>query len=401
MPYSNKRRDLQSAVNPYAAQLAEELVGISPPGLEMVFFCNSGTESVEAALKLARKATGRAGLLHCDRSFHGKSLGALSITGNPEYQKPFGPLLPGCESIPFGDLAALRRALATRQFAAFVVEPVQAEAGMIVPEDDYLREAQTLCRAQGTPLIVDEVQTGMGRTGSMFAVDALGVEPDIMTVAKSLGGGLMPIGAMLCRRDLWLKAYGSLDNFALHTSTFGGGSLACAAGLAAIGAIRDEGLLENAVVRGRQLHEGLSRLVRESDILKEVRGRGLLLGLEFQPLSDEIATAWKAVDESGLMPFLVPKLDDLINNIPGLYAMQVLLDAHGIYTQVARSNPLVLRIQPPLTITSEQVDHFLVALERVTSEWELGTHVLSTVISKSVIGHHDAAQRHRGTVKAK
>ncbi|HEY4312714.1 MAG TPA: aminotransferase class III-fold pyridoxal phosphate-dependent enzyme [Pirellulales bacterium] len=391
----------QSAVNPYAAHLAETLVGIAPPDLEMVFFCNSGTESVEAALKLARKATGRAGLLHCDRSFHGKSLGALSITGNPEYQKPFGPLLPGCESIPFGDIRALARALETRRFAAFVVEPIQAEAGMIVPADDFLREAQSLCRAQGTLLIVDEVQTGMGRTGSMFAVDALDVEPDIMTVAKSLGGGLMPIGAMLCRRDLWHKAYGSLETFALHTSTFGGGSLACAAGLAAISTIRSDGLLENAAARGRQLQEGLSRLVSESEVLKEARGRGLLLGLEFQPLPDEISAAWKAVDESGLMPFLVPKLDDLIDNIPALYAMQVLLDAHGIYTQVARSNPLVLRIQPPLTITEEQVEHFLMALERVTSEWELGTHVMSTVISKSVIGHHDAAGRHRGTVKAK
>ncbi len=339
--------------------------------------------------------------MHCDRSFHGKSLGSLSITGNPEYQKPFGPLLPGCESIPFGDAAALEQALATRRFAAFVVEPIQAEAGMIVPDDYFLRQAQELCRAYGTLLIVDEVQTGMGRTGTMFAVDALGVEPDVMTVAKSLGGGLMPVGAMLCRRDLWHKAYGSLETFALHTSTFGGGSLACAAGRAAIRTIRDEDLLDNAAARGRQLHEGLARLVHESEVLKEVRGRGLLLGLEFQPLPDEISAAWKAVDESGLMPFLVPKLDDLVNNIPALYAMQVLLDAHGIYTQVARSNPLVLRIQPPLTITSEQAEYFLAALEKVASEWELGTHVMSTVISKSVIGHHDAAERHRGTVAAK
>ena len=309
--------------------------------------------------------------------------------------------MPGCESIPFGDVAALEQALSTRHFAAFVVEPIQAEAGMIVPGDYFLRQAQELCRAHGTLLIVDEVQTGMGRTGSMFAVDALGVEPDVMTVAKSLGGGLMPIGAMLCRRDLWHKAYGSLETFALHTSTFGGGSLACAAGLAAIRTIRNEDLLENAFARGRQLHEGLAQPGTRIRGAQRSAGRGLLLGLEFQPLPNEISAAWKAVDESGLMPFLVPKLDDLINNIPALYAMQVLLDAHGIYTQVARSNPLVLRIQPPLTITVEQVDYFLNALEKVTSEWELGTHVMSTVISKSVIGHHDAAERHRGPVAAK
>jgi len=391
----------QSAVNPYAAHLAEELVAAAPDGLEMVFFCNSGTESVEAAMKLARKSTGRTGLLHCSRSFHGKSLGSLSITGNPEYQKPFGPLVPGCESIPFGDAAALERALKTGRFAAFFVEPVQAEAGMIVPPEDYLRDAQELCQEHGTLLVVDEVQTGMGRTGAMFAVEQQGVAPDIMTVAKSLGGGLMPIGAMLCRRDLWQKAYGSLDHFALHTSTFGGGSLACAAGLAALRTLRDEGLIENAQARGRQLQEGIERLVSDSDVLKEVRGRGLLLGLEFQPLPSEIAAAWKAVDESGLMPYLVPKLDELINNIPALYAMQILLDTHGIYTQVARSNPLVLRIQPPLTITSQQVKHFLAALERVASEWELGTHVMNTLVSKSVIGHHDAANRHRAPVAAK
>ncbi|MBI2825386.1 MAG: aminotransferase class III-fold pyridoxal phosphate-dependent enzyme [Planctomycetia bacterium] len=384
----------QSAVNPFAAHLAEELVNISPAGLEMVFFCNSGTESVEAALKLARKSTGRQGLLHCHRSFHGKSLGSLSITGNPAYQDAFGPLVPGCEGVDFGDLEALERALSTKRFAAFVVEPLQAEAGMIVPPDHYLREAQSICRSTGTLLVADEVQTGMGRTGSMFAVEQYGVEPDVMTLAKSLGGGLMPIGAMLCRRDLWHKAYGSLDQFALHTSTFGGGSLACAAGLAAIRSIRDEGLIENAAARGRELYQGLAAMVRQSDTMREVRGRGLLLGLEFEPMPDAIAKAWKAVDESGLTPYLIPKLDELINNIPALYVMQVLLDTHGIYTQVARSNPRVLRIQPPLTITSEQVGEFLEAIEKVTSEWELGTHFMTSVISKSGMGHHHAASRH-------
>ncbi len=243
----------QSAVNPYAAALAERLIQVAPDSLEMVFFANSGSEAVEAALKLARITTGRTGFLHCDRSYHGKSLGALSVTGNPTYQKPFAPLLADCQAIPFGDPAALRAALVSRRFAAFLVEPVQAEGGMIVPPDGYLREAERVCRECDTLLVVDEVQTGLGRTGEMFAVDREGARPDVMTLAKSLGGGLMPIGAMLCRRDLWHKAYGSLQSFALHTSTFGGGSLACAAGLAALETLADEDLVARGRERGEQL----------------------------------------------------------------------------------------------------------------------------------------------------
>jgi putrescine aminotransferase len=245
-------------------------------------------------------------------------------------------------------------------------------------------------------LIVDEVQTGMGRTGSMFAVDREGVEPDIMTLAKSLGGGLMPIGAMIARRDLWRKAYGSIDTFALHTSTFGGGSLACAAGLAAVRTIVDEQLAENAAVRGRELKQGLARLCKECDVLREVRGEGLLLGLEFKPLPESVAAAWKAVDESGMMQYMIPKFDELLVTIPAMYAMQVLLDEYGIYTQVARSNPRVLRIQPPLTITSEEVERFLDAMERTCGEWELSTHFMISVISKSVMGHHHAASQSAG-----
>ena len=195
-----------AAVNPFATALAERLATVSPRGLEMTFFCNSGTEAVEAALKLARTATGRPGLLHCERSFHGKSLGSLSVTGNPVYQRPFEPLVPGCESVPFGDIEALERMLIGRRFAAFIVEPVQAEGGMIVPPAGYLPAAQELCRKTDTLLVIDEVQTGLGRTGTLFAVEQAGVEPDVMTLAKSLGGGLIPIGAMLCRRDLWSKA---------------------------------------------------------------------------------------------------------------------------------------------------------------------------------------------------
>lgn len=380
-----------ASVNPFAATLASELISVAPSKLEMVFFGNSGTEANEAALKLSRIATGRTGFLHCDGSFHGKSLGSLSVTSNPEYRRPFEPLIPNCDSVPYGDFNALDRALSTHRFAAFIVEPIQAEGGMRVPPKGYLREAQALCRATGTLLIVDEVQTGMGRTGTLFAIESEGVEPDVMTLAKSLGGGLMPIGAMLTRRDLWLSAYGSVQKFALHTSTFSGGSLACAAGLATLHAIRDEGLAANAMVRGTQLQRGIAEICQRYNCVKEVRGRGLLLGLEFHPVPAHICAHWRAVDQTGLMRYTVPGMDQAIKTIHVLHAMQTLLQAHGVYTQVARSNPLVLRIQPPLTISEDEVSQFLTALDQTCAEIDYSTGLIDGMIAKSSIGQHDAS----------
>jgi len=380
----------QSAVNPFATALAEQLATVSPGDLQMTFFANSGSEAVEAALKLARRATGRNDLVYCDRSYHGKTLGSLSVTGNPDYQQPFGSLLPGCRSVPYGDLELLERVLLERRAAAFLVEPIQAEGGMIVPPADYLSEAQRLCRKTDTLLIVDEVQTGMGRTGSMFAVDRLGVEPDLMTLAKSLGGGLVPIGAMLARRDLWMKAYGTIHSFALHTSTFGGGSLACAAGLATLKAIREEHLAENAAARGRQLREGLEKLVERSAVLREVRGEGLLVGLEFTPLLKSIQLQYRKLESGGISRFLVPNMDTMLKSIPAIYVMTTLLQPHRIYTQTTRSNPQVLRIQPPLTVSEDEIRRFLTALEECCGEMEFSVDMLGGFIAKSGMGQHQA-----------
>jgi putrescine aminotransferase len=381
----------QSAVNPIAANLAEELMAVAPSGLEMVFFSNSGAEAVEAALKLARLATGRTGLLHCDRSFHGKTLGALSVTGNPRYQKPFAPLVPGSSSVPFADLDALERELRTRRYACFIVEPIQAEAGIYVPPREYLPEVQRLCRRYGTLLVVDEVQTGLGRTGTMFAVDALGVEPDIMTLAKSLGGGMVPIGATLARRDLWLKAYGSVERFAMHTTTFGGGSLACTAALTTLRVLREENLLERCRARSARLFSGLRSLVQryQCDPLEEVRGEGLLIGLEFSPLLPSIAAHYRASDPSGMLPFIMRDLDGLTDTVPTLYAMQTLVNVHGIYAQIARSNPFVLRIQPPLTIADEQIDQLLAALEVICHDLANIAALVDSIVSKSTLGIHE------------
>jgi putrescine aminotransferase len=384
-----------AALNPYAAALAEELVSVCPQGLEICFFSNSGAEAVEAALKLARRATGRRGLLHCERSFHGKTLGALSVTGNPDYQRPFEPLVPGAKAIPFGDLDALERALASREFAAFIVEPIQGEGGIVVPPSNYLPVAQALCRKTGTLLVVDEVQTGFGRTGTMFAVEQSGVEPDVMTLAKSLGGGVVPIGAMVARRELWKKAYGTVQSFALHTSTFGGGSLACAAGLAALKVLRDPKLLANVRQRGRQLREGLEELSLRSRFVRQGRGCGLLIGVEFSPLSDSMLTVLKGLLPGRASAYLVPGLEEMLESLVTVYVQRVLAEEHGIYTQVTRSNPRVLRVEPPLIIAEQEVSHFLQALEACCAEMEENDTVFQDVIAKSVRGHHNAASGER------
>jgi 3-acetyloctanal aminotransferase len=382
-----------TAVNPYATALAERLICLAPAGLEMVFFTNSGTESVEAAIKLARAATGRSGLLSCEGSFHGKTLGSLSLTGNPAYQKPFRPLVGDCEAIPYGDYEALERALASRRFAAFIVEPIQGEGGMRVPPAGYLREVQSICRSAETLLIVDEVQTGMGRTGTLFAVEHDDVHPDIVTLAKSLGGGLMPIGAMLARRDLWMKAYGSVTSCTLHTSTFGGGSLACAAALAALDTLENERLAENAARRGEQIMDGLNEMCRRYDCLKQVRGRGLLMGLEFNRLQGNLKSHWMATDPSGLAPYMGREMSQFIDAFHVLHAMQTLLHGYGIYTQFTRSNPQVLRVEPPLTLTESQAQEFLAAVDKTCSEIDYIVELIGEMIAKTSIGKHDASER--------
>jgi acetylornithine/succinyldiaminopimelate/putrescine aminotransferase/predicted amino acid dehydrogenase len=382
-----------TGINPYATALAERLVTLAPAGLEVAFFTNSGTESVEAAIKLARAATGRVGLLSCDGSFHGKSLGALSLTGNPTYQKPFRPLIPECDAIPYGDYESLERALSTRRFAAFIVEPIQGEGGMRVPPAGYLREAQALCRSTDTLLIVDEVQTGLGRTGTLFAVEQEDVYPDVMTLAKSLGGGMMPIGAMLARRDIWQKAYGTMSSCTLHTSTFGGGSLACAAGLATLDALIDEHIVENAAQRGQQLLDGLTSMAHRFQCIRQVRGRGLLLGIEFNTTPPGIKAHWHATDPTGMTRFVAPEVHQLVDAFHVLHAMQTLLNAYGIYTQFARSNPLVLRVEPPLTLTDEQTQHFLTAAEKTFEEIDYMVNLVLEMIAKTSVGKHDATDR--------
>ncbi|OPY58181.1 MAG: Putrescine aminotransferase [Pelotomaculum sp. PtaU1.Bin035] len=346
---------LQVSMGGIAGVLAKNLAAVTPGKLQRSFFCNSGAEAVEGALKLSRAATGRQGLVYCDGSFHGKTLGALSVTGRDKYRKTFQPLLPGTVSIPFGNLKALESKLKEKTAAAFIVEPVQGEGGIILPPADYLSGAQQICSKYGTLLIIDEIQTGLGRTGEMFACQHEGVTPDIMCIAKSLGGGVMPIGAYITTDEVWKKAYGGTDKALLHTSTFGGNTLAAAAAIAAIEVIYEENLPERARESGDYLLAGLRRLKENYPLIKDVRGRGLMAGIEFnQPGRFAIKVSFGLANK-------------ISEEYLGSMVAGELLNKYRIITAYTLNNPNVIRLEPPLEVTRKQIDTLLEALEDIFS----------------------------------
>ncbi|MCR4419769.1 MAG: aspartate aminotransferase family protein [Clostridia bacterium] len=348
---------LQASLNPLAAALAHNLAEVAPGNLRHCFFCNSGAEAVEGALKLARAATGRTGLIYCEGSFHGKTLGALSVTGRDKYQRPFEPLVPDCRCIPYGDAAALEQALKERPAAAFIVEPIQGEGGIVVPPPGYLTRARELTSRHGVLLIVDEIQTGLGRTGNLFACQHEQVAPDILCLAKSLGGGIMPVGAFITTPELWQRAYGGMDKCLLHTSTFGGNTWAMAAGLAALKTLVEENLAEEARKKGEFLRQRLAERVETHPLVKAVRGRGLMIGIEFvgkeQGLLDRLTGGMTARLREEYTASLVAGL---------------LLNEYHILTAYTLNNPNVIRLEPPLTITYEDLDRVVGALEAILGE---------------------------------
>lgn len=345
---------LQASLSPLAGALAKNLAAVAPGDLKRSFFCNSGAEAVEGAVKLARIATGRTKLIYTENSFHGKTMGALSVTGRHKYQEPFRPLVAACKAIPYNDLTALEEALHPKDAAAFIVEPIQGEGGINVPSPGYLMEAKRLCAKYGTLFIADEIQTGLGRTGKMFACEHEGVEPDILCLAKSLGGGVIPVGAYIATDTAWKKAYGSLDRALLHTSTFGGNAWACAAALAALEVIIEEDLPRQAAEKGEYLLRRLGELREKSVLLKEVRGRGLLIGLEF------------AEKKKGLAHTLsFGLLEKLSQEYLGSLVAGELLNRHRVITAYTLNNPNVIRLEPPLGVGYEQIDYVLKALAEV------------------------------------
>ncbi|MCX7970622.1 MAG: aminotransferase class III-fold pyridoxal phosphate-dependent enzyme [Negativicutes bacterium] len=317
------------------AGLAELLASVTPGDLQYSFVVNSGTEAVEGALKLARIATGRTKIVATDNSFHGKTCGALSLTGRALYRDPFQPLLPEVIHVPFDNLPAV--AAVIEGAAAVVVEPIQGEGGVIVPGDGYLSGLRQLCDKHRTLLVADEVQTGMGRTGKMWAVEHWGVVPDILCTAKALGGGVMPIGAYIARPHLMDKYF---ESPLLHTSTFGGNPLACAAAVAAINATRDEGLCRQAEIKGRRLLNGLQQLAgQHPGVIAGVRGKGLMIGVE------------------------------LVSEGVGGMMMAEFINA-GVLVAYTLNNPTVIRLEPPLNIDDQLLGRVLEIWREVAAKAE-------------------------------
>jgi acetylornithine/LysW-gamma-L-lysine aminotransferase len=306
--------------NPVRARLAEKLVSLAPGRLKKVFFCNSGAEAVEGAIKFARASTGKTGIIAAMRGFHGKTFGALAATWGPEYQKPFEPMLAGVTHIPYNNFAKLKDSV-NKDTAAVILEPVQGEGGVRVGDKDFFRSVRELCDSQGLLLVMDEVQTGFGRTGTLFACEQF-VEPDLLCVAKSLAGGI-PMGAVLCsdKVNVPMKS---------HTSTFGGNPIACAAALATLEVIEKEGLPEKARTLGDYFMEGLKTL--KTDKIREVRGLGLMIGIE---LKEKAGPCVQALMEKGVIVLL--------------------------------AGATVIRLLPPLVITKDEIDLALKALQEVLS----------------------------------
>jgi acetylornithine/succinyldiaminopimelate/putrescine aminotransferase len=324
--------------------LAERLLQ-KAPGLERVYFSNSGTEAVEAALKFARYATRRPRVLYCDHAYHGLTAGSLSVNGAREFRDGFAPLLPDTR-IPFGDLDALERELRSGDVAALVVEPIQGK-GVHVAPPGYLRAAGEVLHRHGALLICDEVQTGVGRTGAFFAYQHDGADPDVVTVAKALSGGFVPVGATLVKRRVFDRVYSSMERMLVHDSTFGGNAMAMAAGLASLAVIDDEGLVSNAHKSGRLLVDGLGAASERYELVSDVRGRGLMIGIEFgRPQSLRLKGSWGALRTARR----------------GLFAQMVvgaLFERHGILTQVAGDHMEVIKLLPPLTLGESEVGMFL------------------------------------------
>jgi ornithine--oxo-acid transaminase len=331
--------------------LAEALLDRTPPRLERVQFTSSGTEAIEAALKLGRAATKRSRVISLDHGFHGLTLGSLSANGNPEFTARFGPLLPGFEQVPFGDLDALEQQLRREDVAVLLVEPVQGK-GVNLPPAGYLEGAQALCRRYGTLFCVDEIQTGFGRTGKLFAFEHWGLEPDLVPVAKSLSGGYVPVGALLMSRAVHEAVYDSMQNAVAHGSTFAPNELAMAAGLATLQELEDERLVERAARLGEKLLELTRPLVDEFDVVREVRGLGLIWAIEFgEPESRKLS--WKMIEKMQ----------------PGLFAQLVvgpLFSQHRILSQVAGHKIPVLKALPPLVVSDEDIEYFAESLASAT-----------------------------------
>ena len=358
---------VQMDVSLLSGLLAEELLKRCPDRLTKMFFCNSGTEAVEAAIKFARYTTQRDKILYCEHGYHGLTLGALSLNGENVFREGFGPLLPGCAAVPFNDIAALEQALAGKDVAAFIVEPIQGK-GVNLPSDDYLPEAARLCAKYGTLLVADEIQCGIGRTGKFWAVEHWGVEPDMICMAKALSGGFIPVGGVAMTTRVMEAVFNRMDRAVVHGSTFSKNNMAMAAGLASLKVIDDEKLVANAARMGDELLAGMQQMVDRYELFKSARGKGLMIAMEFgSPKSLSLKAAWSMLEAAN----------------KGLFSQMItipLFKNHRILSQVAGHGMNVVKFLPPLVITDKDRDWILSALDEVIADchkvpgaiWDLG-----------------------------
>ena len=344
---------IQSYVADLAGELAGRLCERAGGRLNKAFFASSGSEGVEAAIKFARAQTRRPGILAADHAFHGLTCGALSLMSDEFWREGFGPLLPETKVIPFGSIEALERELKSKRIAAFIVEPVQSEAGVRVPDPEYLRSAEALCRRYGTMFVLDEVQTGMYRTGTFLAAHQFGLEPDMVVLAKALSGGLVPVGAVLMSDEICDSVYSSLPRAFVHTSTFSENSLAMRAGLATLEVLEREALGQRAIEAGRYLREQLMTALQEFEMVKQVRGLGLLMGIEFQaPKQLRLRIPYEAFAA-------------VHGGVFGQILVMRLFRDFGFLTQVCGNNFMVLKVAPPLVVEDQQIDAFVSAVRSV------------------------------------
>ncbi|SER62320.1 ornithine--oxo-acid transaminase [Nitrosomonas sp. Nm51] len=368
---------VQMDVSVLSGLLAKKILETTPDNLAKMFFCNSGTESVEAAIKFARYATKRENIVFCEHSFHGLTNGALSLNGEKIFREGFGALLPGCSSVPFNDLESLEQVLSKNNVAAFLVEPVQGK-GVNIPDDNYLPEVERLCKKYGTLFVADEVQTGLGRTGKLWAIEHWGVQPDMICMAKALSGGFVPVGAVAMTQKVMDAVFNRMDRAVVHGSTFSKNNLAMAAGLATLQVIEDETLVKNSEEKGRMIMSGINAMVSKYEFLKEARGKGLMIAVEFQsPKSISLKAAWTMLETAN----------------KGLFCQMVtipLFKEHHILSQVAGHGMNVIKMLPPLNLTDKDCRAVLDAFDHTIAEthkvpgsiWTLGKTLAGHALKK-------------------
>jgi ornithine--oxo-acid transaminase len=351
---------LQSHAPELAGELASRLCESAGGRLKKAHFTSSGSEGVEAAIKFARAHTGRAGLIFADGAFHGLTCGALSLMGSEFWRDGFGPLLPDTKQVPFGDLKNLAAELSTGKHAAFIVETIQGEGGIRIPSSEYLQQAQALCRRYGSLFILDEVQTGLYRTGRFLAAQHFGLDPDMVVLAKALSGGLVPVGAVLLTDDAYNSVYGSLKRAFIHTSTYSENNLAMRTGLATLDVLESERLGARALSVGQYLRERLQAALAGYAMVKEVRGLGLFCGVEFQPpRSLTLRVSFEA----------------FIRIHPGMFGQMLVMQLfrEGILSQICGNNFLVLKVAPPLVVQEAQIHEFVGKLAKVVESIHAST----------------------------